>query len=127
MRRRLVRAVQPRGLVRRRGPRQWRFLPHARLGLRGSAPRAQALAVVLAVRRAAPGHDPDVSTAAWVRDVLPTLPPHRRPRHDCVLGPGEVLYFPPNWWHATLNEDAHTVFVSSFASDQARGPAFLGA
>ena len=77
-----------------------------------------------------PGHDPDVSTAAWVRDVLPTLPPHRRPRHDCVLGPGEVLYFPPSWWHATLNEDAHTVFVSSFASDQARddeGPAFLGA
>ena len=76
-----------------------------------------------------PGHDPDASTAAWVRDVLPTLPPHRRPRHDCVLGPGEVLYFPPRWWHATLNEDAHTVFVSSFASDQARdgGPAFLGA
>ena len=76
-----------------------------------------------------PGHEPDVSTAAWVRDVLPTLPPHRRPRHDCVLGPGEVLYFPPSWWHATLNEDAHTVFVSSFASDQARdeGPAFLGA
>lgn len=67
-----------------------------------------------------PGHDPDTSTAAWVRDVLPTLSRRRRPRHDCILGPGELLYFPPNWWHATRNEDAHAVFVSSFASDHAR-------
>mmetsp|Transcript_26948 Transcript_26948/g.80797 ORF Transcript_26948/g.80797 Transcript_26948/m.80797 type:complete len:281 (+) Transcript_26948:348-1190(+) len=67
---------------------------------------------------APPGHHPDVSTRRWVEAVLPAL--SRRPAHDCVLGAGELLYFPPNWWHATLNLDAHTVFVSSFASDHAR-------
>ena len=67
-----------------------------------------------------PGHHPDVSTFTWVSEVLPTLPPSRRPAHDCVLGPGELLYFPPNWWHATLNLGEHTVFMSSFASDHAR-------
>ena len=114
-------------------PTHWlistQVLPHARLRLRGSAHGRKRWLLYAPSAAPPPGHEPDTSTAAWVRDVLPTLPAHRRPRHDCVLGPGEVLYFPPSWWHATLNEDAHTVFVSSFASDQARdeGPAFLGA
>ena len=75
--------------------------------------------ILYAPGRAPPGHHPDLSTRAWVDDVLPTLAGGRRPRHDCVLGPAELLYFPPQYWHATLNLDAHTVFVSSFASDSA--------
>ena len=71
-----------------------------------------------------PGHDPDTSTAAWVRDVRRRC--RRGGRADCVLGPGEVA-FPPRWWHATLNEDAHTVFVSSVRERPGAGPAFLGA
>ena len=64
-----------------------------------------------------PGHDPDVSSARWIADVLPTLARATRPAYDCVLGPGELLFFPKDWWHATLNLDAHTVFVSTFADD----------
>ena len=31
------------------------------------------------------------------------------------LRPGEVLYFPDKWWHATLNIDT-AVFISTFLS-----------
>jgi oxalate decarboxylase/phosphoglucose isomerase-like protein (cupin superfamily) len=29
--------------------------------------------------------------------------------------PGEIIYFPDRWWHATLNIDT-TVFMSTFLS-----------
>ena len=32
---------------------------------------------------------------------------------ECNIVPGEVLYFPSNWWHAVVNV-GETVFVSSF-------------
>lgn len=38
-------------------------------------------------------------------------------RHElfqCVIQPGEALYFPSQWFHGTLNLDPYTVFVSSF-------------
>ena len=31
-----------------------------------------------------------------------------------VISPGEVLYFPDRWMHATLNLDDYNVFVSVF-------------
>jgi len=55
---------------------------------------------------------PDASTLQWVLDVYPRLPPSARPL-ECVLGPGEALYFPTNWYHATLNL-GETVFLSTF-------------
>lgn len=60
-----------------------------------------------------PGFDPNASTASWVEQVLPRLPAQERPL-DCVIGPGEVLYFPSQWAHATLNLSPFTAFVSSF-------------
>lgn len=33
---------------------------------------------------------------------------------ECVIYPGEVLFFPNMWSHATLNVDKYTVFVSVF-------------
>jgi hypothetical protein len=30
-----------------------------------------------------------------------------------VLGPGEIIYIPNNWWHATLNL-GESVFISCF-------------
>lgn len=66
---------------------------------------------------APPGFDKDRSTADWVETVLPTV--SQKPTYDCILKANELLYFPPQWWHATLNLDEHTVFVSSFASDNA--------
>lgn len=32
---------------------------------------------------------------------------------ECVVNPGETLYIPDWWWHATLNI-GETVFISTF-------------
>lgn len=78
-----------------------------------------------------PGWDPDASMSSWIEDVYPGLSPHRAVQsteHDtykgrqvlsikpleCIIGPSEVLYFPAEWYHATLNIDSYTCFVSSF-------------
>ena len=37
-----------------------------------------------------------------------------RPFYDCTIEPGEVLYFPSQCMHATLNLDPYTYFVSVF-------------
>lgn len=37
---------------------------------------------------------------------------------ECSIGPGEVLYFPDRWVHATLNLDDYTFFVSLFLDKQ---------
>ena len=37
---------------------------------------------------------------------------------ECVTGPGEMLYFPSSWMHATLNVDEYNVFMSLFLDFQ---------
>ena len=49
--------------------------------------------------------------AEWVRDVLPALPRATRPLR-CVVRPGELLYVPEQWYHATLNL-GHSVGVAA--------------
>ena len=34
---------------------------------------------------------------------------------ECTIRPGEAIYFPHGWWHATLNIDT-AVFISTFLS-----------
>jgi hypothetical protein len=36
---------------------------------------------------------------------------------ECTMGPGEVLYVPPLWWHATLNLEPWTAFISTFTKE----------
>lgn len=67
-----------------------------------------------------PAFDPDVSTRTFVKSVLPTL--SRPPDMDCVLSPTELLFFPKDWWHATLNLDEYNVFVSTFVADEIHNP-----
>uniref|UniRef100_A0A8B9G5A0 Jumonji domain containing 8 n=1 Tax=Amazona collaria TaxID=241587 RepID=A0A8B9G5A0_9PSIT len=59
-----------------------------------------------------PHFHPNETTLAWLHHTYPTLPPAERPL-ECTLRPGEVLYFPARWWHATLNLDT-SVFISTF-------------
>lgn len=33
---------------------------------------------------------------------------------ECTITPGQILYFPPFWMHATLNRDDYNVFFSHF-------------
>nr|XP_047921136.1 jmjC domain-containing protein 8 [Anser cygnoides] len=59
-----------------------------------------------------PHFHPNETTLAWLQHTYPTLPPAERPL-ECTVRPGEVLYFPDRWWHATLNLDT-SVFISTF-------------
>ncbi|XP_061849044.1 jmjC domain-containing protein 8 [Colius striatus] len=59
-----------------------------------------------------PHFHPNETTLAWLQHTYPRLPPAQRPL-ECTLRPGEALYFPERWWHATLNLDT-SVFISTF-------------
>lgn len=52
----------------------------------------------------------------WHQERRPYL--ERRGRlgnlQECILVPGEVLYFPNNWHHGIVNMEAYTAFVSTF-------------
>ena len=36
----------------------------------------------------------------------------------CIVGEGEVIYIPPNWWHATLNLANWNSFMSTFTREK---------
>lgn len=55
---------------------------------------------------------PNATSASWVREELPRLADEEQPL-QCVIRPGDLLYFPKGWWHATLNI-GNTVFMSTF-------------
>ena len=60
-----------------------------------------------------PVWDPDATTAQWLAAAL------RSERgvtwSECVVQPGEAIYFPSEWYHATLNLD-ETVHISAFVN-----------
>jgi tetratricopeptide (TPR) repeat protein len=43
-----------------------------------------------------------VSVNKWIRTIYTQLPEARRPR-SCTVRPGELIYVPESWYHATLN------------------------
>ena len=47
-----------------------------------------------------PTHGMSVET--WLRKVFPALPAERRPL-SCTVQPGELIYVPETWYHATMN------------------------
>lgn len=47
--------------------------------------------------------------------ILEQLSPHL---YECTIRPGELLYFPSFWMHATLNMDDYNFFVSDFLDYQ---------
>lgn len=59
-----------------------------------------------------PTFDPSRTTLYWLKHVYPGLPEDKKPV-ECVLRPGEIIYLPSHWWHATLNI-GDTVFMSTF-------------
>ncbi|KAM9471603.1 jmjC domain-containing protein 8 [Salvelinus alpinus] len=60
----------------------------------------------------APHFHPNYTTLSWVKDTYSYLLEEEKPI-ECTIRPGEVLYFPDRWWHATLNLDT-SVFISTF-------------
>mmetsp|Transcript_49591 Transcript_49591/g.158426 ORF Transcript_49591/g.158426 Transcript_49591/m.158426 type:complete len:178 (+) Transcript_49591:308-841(+) len=61
-----------------------------------------------------PDFDPERTTFQWMREGYPKIPTDRRP-WECVVRANEALWFPPDWWHATLNLD-ESVFISTFVN-----------
>ncbi|XP_067912440.1 jmjC domain-containing protein 8 isoform X6 [Heterodontus francisci] len=59
-----------------------------------------------------PEFHPNRTTLSWMFDMYPYLSEMDKPM-ECTIHPGEVLYFPDRWWHATLNIDT-SVFISTF-------------
>lgn len=59
-----------------------------------------------------PHFHPNRTTLSWLTDIYPNLPEDEAPL-ECTIRPGELLYFPDRWWHATLNLDT-SVFISTF-------------
>ena len=62
--------------------------------------------------RSPPHFAPNTTSAAWLREVYPTLPAGDAP-DECVIYPTDVLYFPNGWHHAVVNI-GNTVFMSTF-------------
>jgi hypothetical protein len=59
-----------------------------------------------------PEFHPNRTTLQWLVDDYSRLAANRLPL-ECTVSPGEVIYFPDRWWHATLNIDT-SVFISTF-------------
>ena len=55
------------------------------------------------------------------KNIVPTT---SQPLHsemlECTISFGEALYFPSQWYHATLNLDKYTAFVSTFTDGESK-------
>lgn len=58
--------------------------------------------------------DKDQSSRQWMEYVYPTV--LVKPV-ECTLHPGDLIYFPNHWWHATINLDPYTAFISTFTTE----------
>lgn len=61
-----------------------------------------------------PKFHPNRTTLQWLVEDYPKLKDDPN-LSECTLAPGEIIYFPDKWWHATLNIDS-SVFISTFLS-----------
>jgi len=59
-----------------------------------------------------PNFHPNKTTLQWFLEDYPT---EKVALHECTIRPGEAIFFPDGWWHATLNIDT-AVFISTFLS-----------
>jgi hypothetical protein len=63
-----------------------------------------------------PRFDPKRSALQWFEEIYPTLTEEDN-LFECTIGPDEAIYFPDNFFHATLNIGELTTFVSTFTTE----------
>jgi len=63
-----------------------------------------------------PMYDPDYTSRYWMEEIYMNLDDEKKP-YECTLFPGEMIYFPDNWHHATINLDRYTAFLSTFTTE----------
>jgi len=61
-----------------------------------------------------PEFHPNKTTLQWYLQDYPRVRKEVE-LYECTIRPGEVIYFPDKWWHATLNLET-AVFISTFLS-----------
>lgn len=63
-----------------------------------------------------PDFHKDQTSRNWMENNYNDLSANNRPL-ECTLSPGDLIYFPDMWFHATINLDPYTVFVSTFTQE----------
>lgn len=57
------------------------------------------------------GFDPNITTREWFLNAYPS---RAEMLSKCTLLPGDIIYFPPMWKHATYNTDEWNSWMSTF-------------
>jgi len=60
-----------------------------------------------------PKFNPDLTTLHWLLNEFDHIPEGEVKPSLCTIEPGEAIFFPDRWWHATLNTRT-SVFISTF-------------
>jgi hypothetical protein len=68
------------------------------------------------LQRHKPDFHPDQTSRNWMEYNYIAMSPEDRPL-ECTLSPGDLVYFPDMWFHATINLDPYTAFVSTFTQE----------
>lgn len=63
-----------------------------------------------------PEFHPDQTSYNWMYYNYSVMKESERPM-ECTLHPGDMVYFPNMWWHATINLDEYTAFISTFTQE----------
>lgn len=64
-----------------------------------------------------PAFHPDQTSLNWMHYNYPSFEQLEDRPLECTLDPGDLIYFPDMWWHATINVDDYTAFVSTFTQE----------
>jgi len=64
-----------------------------------------------------PTYDSDYASRYWMEYQYMNIREEDELPWECTLRPGDMVYFPDGWHHATINLDTYTVFVSTFTTE----------
>ena len=64
-----------------------------------------------------PTYDADRASRHWMEESYPRIKDEDDLPWECTLSPSEMVYFPDQWYHATINLDSYTAFVSTFTTE----------
>jgi hypothetical protein len=64
-----------------------------------------------------PAYDSDYASRYWMENNYMEIENEDDLPWECTLNPGDLVYFPDQWHHATINLSPYTVFVSTFTTE----------
>ena len=64
-----------------------------------------------------PTYNSDYASRYWMEYQYTSITEDDELPWECTLQPGDMVYFPDGWHHATINLDTYTVFVSTFTTE----------